>query len=380
MICRRTARTALACACAVWAASASAAWQVDFCLKNPADSTNSTAVLQARDILRRTAESIGLVEANITVVPCDQADKAVSYSSDGSDGLRAGRYIIFNPVWMREVAGSDEVQSTAIFAHELGHFLNDDFGARKSIPPIEQEAAADRFAGCAVARRDAKWSSLEDLLTRLRAERSARYPSRLASLEAAKQGFEECGSGNGPLKITVAQNAIRPLEGYTFLTKPTVPPGFKEGPILPVGGRARIAIQATKADTISEIQKLSFRIQKIEVSDLRKYSYRVDPTKQPGFGGARPRQFNVRVAPGGNTELAFVDDSGKAKRVNPENMLDGTDFPLLRFDQTSGLQETLDVSVFLQASGLYKVSFVAHVVSGGGEYALETDPIYIARS
>lgn len=177
--------------------SASAAWaQSNICVRDyvAAGSPPQTEELQ---VVQDVASSIGLASTPV-VVPCALVKKAVSWSSDGSaDGVPQGQYIIYNPVWLEEVVGNDRVQVAAVLGHELGHFLNGHFGVRSSIPRLQQETEADRFAGCAVAKIGGAWDALEGLLERLRGEQHVNedYPDRLASLDAARQGFEDCNGG-----------------------------------------------------------------------------------------------------------------------------------------------------------------------------------------
>jgi Trypsin-like peptidase domain len=153
---------------------------------------------EASNLIDRVARSIGLT-LKIVVIPCVFAEKAFSTQiQEAKPEIPPGQYIVYNPIWVREVIGNDQVQAIALFGHELGHLFNQDFTLNANLSPVEKETRADHFAGCAVARLNGDWSALESLFSRLRNENKDQfYPDRLTSLEAAKAGFEECGKGIG---------------------------------------------------------------------------------------------------------------------------------------------------------------------------------------
>jgi hypothetical protein len=143
----------------------------------------------------------------VTVVPCSFGEKASAWLGKPSDDSQEGEYIIYNPDWVREILGKDKIQAVALFAHELGHFLNADFTTRRNMPRRDKERDADHFAGCAVAKMSGDFSRLEDLLSRLRLEKDTFYPDRLSSIESARKGFELCG-GSTAKKCRLPQHGI----------------------------------------------------------------------------------------------------------------------------------------------------------------------------
>lgn len=155
-----------------------------------ADRILGIAAADAEQLVSKVAQSIGLTRT-VMVLPCTYIEKAHAWP--GNEEVPEGEYIIYNPTWVREIIGKDEVQAVALFGHELGHFLNGDFTVRKGIPRQQQELDADQFAGCAVARMSNDLSKLENLLSRLRQENDMHYPNRLTSLDRAKAGFKACG-------------------------------------------------------------------------------------------------------------------------------------------------------------------------------------------
>jgi hypothetical protein len=176
----------------------------ELCIKNYFASFKKTgrslgiSVSEADDLVHKVAKSIGMSE-QITVVPCSYASKAGAWSINSDPEVTSGEYIIYNPVWIREVIGNDQFQAIVVFGHELGHFVNRHFDARAGLPSVQKEAEADRFAGCAVARMRGQFSSLRELLSRLRSEeKTSNYPDRFASIESARSGFVDCGGNTIP--------------------------------------------------------------------------------------------------------------------------------------------------------------------------------------
>ncbi|MCR5867730.1 hypothetical protein [Aquincola sp. J276] len=174
------------------AAAQSAACVSTYLAKRKSEPTLGIAASDAERLVSRVARSLGLMRP-VTVVPCTFAEKAHAWVGKPDDDSPEGEYIVYNPDWVREVLGKDEVQAVALFGHELGHFLNGDFTTRKGLPRSQLERDADRFAGCAVARLSGDFSRLENLLARLRLEKDAVYPDRLTSIQSAKEGFDACG-------------------------------------------------------------------------------------------------------------------------------------------------------------------------------------------
>lgn len=172
------------------------------------------AATDADALISKVARSIGLSQS-VAVVPCSFSSKAVSWYARNIPEVPNGEYVIYNPDWVREVIGKDQIQAIALFGHELGHFVNRHFDTRQDLTLKEKETEADHFAGCAVARLKGSFSALESLLSRLRREEpDSSYPSRLASIESARNGFQDCGGD-------VAKRCRKPehgLDGWGFET------------------------------------------------------------------------------------------------------------------------------------------------------------------
>lgn len=187
--------------------------------------------VNASRILSRVAASVGITR-KINVVPCHFATQAVAWRvSEVELGVPKGDYIIYQPDWVRQVLGTDEMQAVALFGHELAHFLNDDFNPTNDTFDAEMERRADKFAGCAVARMNGEISKVEDLLSRLRTSAGGTYPARLSSLNAAKEGFTACSSVNVARDKTAKPGCSSIFENITISgsrTAISVPEGSRE--------------------------------------------------------------------------------------------------------------------------------------------------------
>ena len=183
-----------------------------------------------------------------------------------------------------------------------------------------------------------------------------------------------------PVAFTLVSGETEPFEGYSFVHKPKLPSSFSPGIILPFGGRVRLLLQARRSDDVVEIGKVKLIVRAVKEKHSDEFAYRLDPTKQPGFGAAQPRRFNVRLFGDRQAQVFYVNAKQKALPLRPNNILDGTNFSLLRLDSSSGLQETLDLNIVAADPGIYELRFVAHASTEGKEYDLQAGPLYIARS
>jgi hypothetical protein len=276
----------------------SADYHIELCL-----APDSTSVVHdeqqtdAEDMLRRVQTAIGLADQGIKVVECTQAEKLASYVSNGQDGITPGKYVVFNPVWLREVAGTDRIQEIALLGHELGHILNDDFVARKDLDQVTKEADADHFAGCAVARLDGNWEPLQDLIERIRSVKSSGlYPDRLHSKEAAKQGFDACGGG----KEKIVEKTSECPAGYTLIDDAVAEGNGACGFSLPSG--AQVCLLHTKANHNvgcgfeirgphgeSSAERACRVMFSLNNEDTRNYDYPVGPDKKFADCAARAK-------------------------------------------------------------------------------------------
>ena len=174
------------------------------------DSARGFTPSEAELMVAEVARSISF-QQNIKVIYCNEVSSALAWPSNGEKDIPDGDYIAVNPRWLREVIGDDRVQAITLLGHELGHYLGRHFESRKDVPREQQEAEADAFAGCAVARLSGDLQKLENLLSRLRTEAGGEgYPKRTTSLEAARQGFKDCGGGKISPHRAVLRVAARP--------------------------------------------------------------------------------------------------------------------------------------------------------------------------
>lgn len=172
------------------------------------------------------AGSIGL-NRSPRAVACDLDLKAEAiYAAEGQfEGIREGEYIVYNNDWFEGIGGKDiTTPGLVILAHELAHFLNDHFTARRNIPRLQQEEEADAFTGCAIARMGRSYGELRDTLERLRSATSdGRYPSESRSIELAKDRYLKCGG-------TIDDK--KPHQSDEDVSPPKLPNVFWKGPDL----------------------------------------------------------------------------------------------------------------------------------------------------
>lgn len=153
------------------------------------------AAPDVEQLVGEVASAIGLDTNGITVISCSEAMKAEATYFGDDDDAPIGEYIVYDPIWLREVIGKNRPEAIALFGHELGHILNRHWTTNKSRTRLQKETEADKFAGCAVGALGLEWASLESLLSRIRGDVETTYPSRENSLKAARSGFDQCSRG-----------------------------------------------------------------------------------------------------------------------------------------------------------------------------------------
>lgn len=158
-------------------------------------------------------------------------------------------------------------------------------------------------------------------------------------------------SAANPLTLSVASDAVRPIDGHQAVTLPSV------GVIYPGGAIVRVAMQSAKSANV-EVHRL---ILQVEAEDSKGHPIvdRVDPLKQAGFGSAQPRMFYIIINDATHGRASFVRDDGRTAAAKFPDLLPGDGSFLFVFDPKSGSQEALDFTIKLVPSGLFKVSFKA---------------------
>lgn len=161
--------------------------------------------------------------SSLSVIPCGSVDKAYAWYPEGepSSDLSSKNWIIYNSEWVRETTGTNRDQAIVVFGHELGHHINGHFTwASSTKSRVEKEAEADGFAGCAMAVMDGEWTSVVDVLRRLRLEaRTGHYLDRAAAIEEAEKGFSRCGGIKNATLISTKKFQL--------------PPGYPDDAIIP---------------------------------------------------------------------------------------------------------------------------------------------------
>lgn len=148
------------------------------------------------ETISKILNSIGL-KSDITTVPCNWAQfSAVAWVAGAQQftGVPEGRYIIYNSTQIQRVVGDDDALRVALLAHELGHFLNNDFSTgRAALGRSQRESDADYFAGCIVARFEFRSDDVLELIARIRNGTGGQgYPTRDESDELVLSGYNSC--------------------------------------------------------------------------------------------------------------------------------------------------------------------------------------------
>lgn len=160
-----------------------------------------TLGLSAPEAVRLTHEIVSEVGASNqpTVVPCGSIEEALAFVEPdnqqwpGGISVPAGEYILYNQKWAHQVLGEDDDLAVVVLGHEVGHLMNRDFSTtRVGTSMLEREKEADRFAGCAAARRAIAWPKVPNILSRLREDYDSDHPKKADSLSEAQAGYNSC--------------------------------------------------------------------------------------------------------------------------------------------------------------------------------------------
>jgi hypothetical protein len=189
--------------------------------------------------------------------------------------------------------------------------------------------------------------------------------------------FIFCGIGpppspaKSPLIAKLITDETRPLQGLTIIRDPRL------GPIFPVGVRTRLQLQAADATKIIQVDRIRLAPAMLAVTAGPQWAYAVDPTKQPGFGAAKPRNFSVIFDGDTTASINYVDDQLNVHPASFPNLLPND--LLIRFDAQSGFQEALDMVLMSNAVGLLELTLQVSSTSAGVQYVQSTDPLRIYK-
>src|SRR5262249_35920775 len=105
--------------------------------------------------------------------------------------------------------------------------------------------------------------------------------------------------------------------------------------------------------------------------------YVIDPTRQPGFGAAKPRNFNVVLDDEAGASINYLDEQLNVHAATFPDLLPRD--LLIRLDAQSGFQETLDIVMIAKTAGLLELRLQIHSGSGGLQYVQTTDALRIYK-
>jgi hypothetical protein len=134
---------------------------------------------------------------NPRAIDCDQIRKATAFQPSDNDGLPANlfdkNFVIYNDIWVRETIGKNRDMAVFIMGHEFGHLLKSHLTTRRETTSFEMESEADYQGACAVALLGGKWSSVEEIIEKLRGDIDTDYPSAATSMKISREAFDDCG-------------------------------------------------------------------------------------------------------------------------------------------------------------------------------------------
>jgi hypothetical protein len=245
-----------------WMLAANASAQIT-CIQtyvsSGATSTLGFAQSDVESIVSQISKAIGLDPTGIKVVPCAGVGKVQSAYYDQAD-VPLGDYVLYDPVWVREVVGNQLTgearrqardEAVFLFGHELGHILGRHFTSSRSLPRIDKELAADKFAGCTAGVLAADWKNIEEFIGRIRGDTDTTYPSRVRSVTATRASFDSCRSRKesiGAFKVAEVGPSFDPpkMNGRT-LDACLISPDHPAGDDCSVQASQTIASQFCKA-------------------------------------------------------------------------------------------------------------------------------------
>lgn len=189
---------------------ASCVSEYQFARKN--GQANAVSPSEAADKLGRIANAMVTSIRNIVVVPCEFFNnKIVAWNhirnpDDPTDEIESGEYIVYSPEWLRTAIIDADPQAVGLFAHELAHFANRHWRDRESLT-FENEAEADEWAGCALARLKKDPKPFEELLMRIRGDVDSTHPSGPNAVKLVRKGYERCEGRLGTRTVYFVRSA-----------------------------------------------------------------------------------------------------------------------------------------------------------------------------
>jgi len=181
-----------------------------------------------------------------------------------------------------------------------------------------------------------------------------------------------------PLTVAVSNSETRSFDGYDLNVSFQLPKELQNGPLLAGGGHTRLVLQA-KPSHVVEISRLSLEVTALHTNVKLASLYTIDPTRQPGFGAARPRTFQLTFDAAAEGTAFYINGRGEPEETSLTNLLNVKEFSLLRLDDKDGLQETIDVNLFPRSAGFFAIHFHIYYTSDGENHEQATGPIYLVR-
>lgn len=183
--------------------------------------------------------------AKIKVISCDLTPQAIADQQlSESDGIKKGRYIVFNPTWVRQTATGNRTETIFVFSHEIAHHFYDHFFTNSDLEDFDKELQADSFAGCMVGQLGLSPEAMETLLRQIRPEvDSADYPSIETSTHAALAAYNHCVDSSVDSNVLASVDPTNPSENLKI----------DDGPPNLAGVRVLYFSKAADADSVFDL-------------------------------------------------------------------------------------------------------------------------------
>jgi hypothetical protein len=149
---------------------------------------------EAQDIINDICRKIGVSSKSFTL-------EAANVKNAEALILNEQRYIHYNPLYVRKlrIEGQTDWSMIFVLAHEIGHHINGDLLINSDYEKSQiDELAADKFAGCALARLGASLDDVKKAALILNETGDNSHPPRDTRIVMAIRGWEDCQAPKPP--------------------------------------------------------------------------------------------------------------------------------------------------------------------------------------
>jgi hypothetical protein len=173
--------------------------------------------------------------------------------------------------------------------------------------------------------------------------------------------------------VALVFGSVRPLDGYNKVDSPDLP---SVGSVYPEGFLGRLSVQLKEPSAHVEVERLYIEVERLSESCKGAL---VDFSGRPVFGGAELNVFYVTFD-GAQHGTVAVDNGKETIYSNYPDLIPPSRHVAYRLDAQNGKTESFDVIAGATSKGLYKVKFVAALLSDGRESRLESEPVHVCKN